>query len=101
MIFDTDDNPLNSGQISVNAGSAATLTIRVECRAGYKLRAESVPDLNVEARKRGSLGAWTDLESSEIDLSADDGTRVDFDVRLTAGSLSAYALRQFKLKVEI
>lgn len=99
MIYDLNDNPLQAAHLSVTENLSRSFEMRVECRSGYFLRAETVADLTVEARRSGSP-TWTNLETSEIDLSAWLGTRQQFEVRLSAGASGALELRNFALRVE-
>lgn len=99
MIYDTQDNPLTAASLSVTASQTQIFTIRVECRSGYFLRSETAADLTVEARRVGDA-AWIDLETSQIDLSAWNATRQNFELRLTAANLPQIAIKNFSLKVE-
>lgn len=98
MIFDTDNNPIQSFPFSIDAGEEKTFTVRIECRSGSYLRSETVSDLTVEARKVGDSD-WIDLEASEIDLAPFDGTRQNFEIRMTAAAVSSAQTRNFKLTV--
>lgn len=99
MIFDLNDNPITSADLSVAAAAAQIFTLKIECRAGYFLRSDTAVDLAVEARREGDT-AWTNIETGEIDLSAWNGTRQIFEIRLTAANLTALDLKTFALKVE-
>ncbi len=82
MIFDLNDNPLSSGQISETLGTSQTITIRVECRANYFLRAQTIADFTIEGRKVGD-STWIDLETTGIALTPFAGTKQNFEIRLT------------------
>lgn len=98
FIFDLDDNPISSFAMAIDSAGVATLQIRVECRTGYKLRCETVADLAVEA-KRHVDSSYINLETTPIDLSAYDGSRQNFDVRLTASTVSVLTRENFKITV--
>lgn len=96
MIYDIDNNPLPSYLMNLAASGVFQFSIRVNCRTGLHLRSESVSDLAVEGRKQGDV-SWVNLEGTGIDLSADDGTRQTFEVRLTAAGVSLRVTKNFKV----
>lgn len=98
MIFDTADNPISSFSMLINTLSVQTLTIRVECRTGYFLRCETVANIAVEARKVGDV-PWINLETTPIDLSPFNATKQNFEIRLTAASVTTITRENFKLTV--
>lgn len=89
LISDLNDNPLTGGQIAVELSASQTAAIRVECRAGYKLRGSVSSELAIEARRVGDAGTWTNLETDSVDLSAYAGTRQDFNIRITSNGVTA------------
>lgn len=98
MIFDTADNPISSFSMSIESAAVQTLTLRIECRTSYFLSCETVADLAVEGRKAGDV-TWINLETTPIDLSAYNGTRQNFEIRLTAASVAAIQRRDFSIRV--
>lgn len=98
MIYDTEDNPISSYTMSVYSGAAPVLQVRADCRAGYELSCETVADLAVEARKLGDTD-WINIETTPIDLAEYEGTRQTFEIRLTAGVVSAILTKNFKIRV--
>jgi hypothetical protein len=96
MIYDIDNNPLPSYLMNLAASGVFQFSIRVNCRTGLYLRSQSVSDLLVEGRKQGDI-SWINLETTGIDLSADNETRQTFEVRLTASAVTARAIKNFKL----
>lgn len=96
MIYDINNNPLSSYLMNLAAFGVFQFFIRVNCRTGLYLRSEIVSDFVVEGRKQGDI-SWINLESTGIDLSADNGTRQTFEVRLTAESVSSRVTHSFKI----
>lgn len=99
MIYDLDDNLLRSGQVSVDAPGTQILTIRVECRGGYFLRAAAA-DLAVAGRRVGDID-WTDLKSGQISLTPFTGTRQNFEISLTAAGVSIVKRAVLDLRVSL
>lgn len=99
MIYDLDNNPISSHTFSIPSGDDPILEIRIDCVDGYSLFSDAVGNIAVEARKSGDVG-WTNIETTPIDLSADNGTRHTFEVRLTAAVVTAITRRSFSLRVE-
>lgn len=97
MIFDLDNNPITAGSVSVEASGDCILTIRIDCRAGFALRADAGDHLTIEARKSGD-SVWINLQSSEIDLSAYTGNRIEFEIRLSADASTG--IESASVKVE-
>lgn len=100
MIFDIEDNPLSAFPLSIYSGETKTATVRVECRIGYFLRSEDVSGLTVSARRVGDP-AWTNIETTPIDLSAHAGTRQNFEIRLVADAVVIVERRNFKITVSL
>ncbi len=98
MIYDLDDNPVQSFPFSIESGEVKLFTLKIECRTNYFLRVSEVSDLTIEARKSGDT-VWINLESSGIDLSPYNATRVRFEIRMTAATVSSRQSRNFKLTV--
>lgn len=98
MIFDLDDNPIFAFPLSVIAGQTQILPIRIECRTNYFLRSEAVSGLSVSARKTGDAD-WIDIEAAAIDLSAWNGTRQNFEIRLVADLTTGRKI--FNIKVSL
>lgn len=98
MIFDLEDNPVQSFPFSIESGEVKLFYLKIECRQNYFLRVSDVTDLTVEGRKSGDAD-WTDIEADAIDLSPDDGTRQNFEIRMTAAEVSTIQSRNFKLTV--
>lgn len=87
-MFDSDNVFLNQYTGSIQAGATQTCLIRIDCLTGKTLMASVVSDLAVTARLYGSADAFTDLESTGLDLSPYNGTRQTFEVRIVAASVS-------------
>lgn len=98
MIFDLDDNPVQSFPFSIESEEVKTFTVRLECRTNYFLRAQNVSLLTIEARKAGE-SSWTNIETDAINLSAFDGTRQNFEIRMTAAEVSGAENINFKITV--
>lgn len=98
MIYDLDGNELYAAQLTMREQNSSVLHISIECRSGYKLKSETAANLGVEARRLGD-SVWTNLESSEIDVSAYAGTRQTFEIKLTAGNETSIVRNAFSLKL--
>jgi hypothetical protein len=98
MIFDIEDNPIFAFPLAIIAGETQTFPIRVECRTNYFLRSEAVSGLSVSARRVGSAD-WIDIEAVAIDLSAWNGTRQNFEIRLAADLIAER--KNFKITVSL
>lgn len=96
MIYDIEDNPIASYLTNLDASGIFQCKIRVNCRTGLSLASESVSDLLVEAKHEDD-SSWVNLETTPIDLTAFDGTRQNFDVRLTAAAVSVRTTRNFRI----
>lgn len=87
-MFDNSDVFLNQYTGSIYAGATQACVIRIDCSTGKTLMASVVSDLTITARLYGSADAFTDLESTGLDLSPYNGTRRSFEVRIVAASVS-------------
>lgn len=87
---------------SANSGEVLTFTIPIICTTGYTLRVlqGSVTNVAIEAR-HGVAGAFTNIETTELDLSPWDGSTENFQVRITVGTISAVTRIQFDLNVDL
>lgn len=90
MIYSTDDKQILSASFAIRSEQTAELTIRIDCKDGQTLSSEPVAGLTVEARKVGDI-SYTDLESGSIDLSPDAGTQADFEILLTADTITSFS----------
>lgn len=92
---------LGSYTRTIDEGEELVFTIPVECSDDLFLRVDPSPvaDLTVEAYRVVGSGpeTYTDLETTPIDLSPWDGTTQEFQIRITAGSVSSVTRRQFDL----
>jgi hypothetical protein len=97
-IRDTNSDVLLSANFAMRSGEVSTATIQIDCLDGYSLFGSAVADIAVEAR-HGTSGAWTNIETTPIDLSAYDGQLETFQVRFTAGTITARTARTVPLTV--
>lgn len=98
MIYDIDDNPIAGFNYPMSSGQVVPFQIRADCQAGLRLFSDVVGDLTVEGRLAG-VGSYVNLETSDISLGAYAGTRQNFDIRITAGTVVTLVRRTFKIKV--
>lgn len=79
-----------------------TFTIPVVCTDGYTMRVlqGSVANVTIQAR-HGSSGGFTDIETSELDLSPWDGTTENFEIKITSGTVSVPTRVQFDVNVDL
>lgn len=96
MIYDIDNNPLPSYLMNLASSGIFQFSIRVNCRTGLHLRSESVSDLSVEGRKLGD-STWINLETTPIDLSADNETRQTYEIKLTAITVTSNVTESFRI----
>jgi hypothetical protein len=61
------------------------------------LRSETVSDLTVEARLSGT-STWINIETTPIDLTTWNGSRQNFEIRLTADNV--VVLHKFRIYTE-
>jgi len=99
MIYDLDDNPINSFALSIPSGDDPVLQIKIDCVTGYEFFSDAVSLLAVEARHQGDV-SWTNIETTPIDLTSLNGLREIFEVRLTADVVAAIQRRAFSLRVQ-
>lgn len=97
-MYDLNDNPISSGQIAVSGFGFGAFSVRADCRAGYVLRAEA-DNLTITARRLGDT-PWTNIIAGALDLSAWNGARETFEVRVSGAMVSARTLREARIVVE-
>ena len=98
MIYDTtaENDTVN---LALESLASVIHTVQIDCFSGQSLyMSASVPDLTVEAR-HGTVGAWTNLETTAIDLTPYDGSRETFQIRITAPSAASHYTRAFPVYV--
>lgn len=98
MIYDTDDNPIAGFNFPMTSGEVVVFQIRADCQVGLKLFSDVVGDLTVQGRPAG-VGSYVDLEASNIPLAPYAGTRHNFDIKITAGTVTTLTRRGFSIKV--
>lgn len=84
--------------LALTSGANRVYTTTIDCYPGHQLSGEVVADVTVEAR-HGTIGAWTDIETTPIDLSPYSGTAQTFQFRITAGTITTHLIRTFRLRV--
>lgn len=92
MIYDLDNNRLTAGQAGIDHDGQKTIVCKIDCQTGYYLRSSAVADIAVEA-KRSADSVWTNIETTPIDLTPWNGTMQNFDIRITAESVSGIRRR--------
>lgn len=94
---------LDSQVSNIESGSSVIWTLPIECLDGSILTIDptSVSNLGIEARhvEMPELG-WTNLETTQIDLSPWDGSTEDFEFRFTAAVVTDITRVQFDLVVQ-
>jgi len=88
----------NVFSIALESGENRIITFSIPCYDGRELSGEAVTGLTVEAR-HGTGGAWTNIETTPIDLSPYAGSTGTFQVRVTAGTITTHTIWAFKLFV--
>jgi hypothetical protein len=98
MIYDTtaENDTVN---LALESLASVIHTVQIDCFSGQSLyMSATVPDLTVEAR-HGTVGAWTDLETTAIDLTPYDGSRETFQIQITAPAAASHYTRAFPVYV--
>lgn len=98
MITDLDNNPITVFNFAMASAGVLTMSVKIDCKTDYRLTCSVTANIVVEGRKSGDV-SWTNLESSFIDLSAYDGTRQTFEIRLTGASVSVRTRVKPQLRV--
>lgn len=93
------ENPVGSFTYSIDSSGVITFTSDIECKTGYYLLSTTVASLTIEARK-GGVGSWTNIETTPIDLSADNGTIQSYQFRVSAAAVTSLTSRTFTILVE-
>jgi hypothetical protein len=99
MIYDHDDRPLLSTTLSIASEEDLQFKIYIDCRAGFSLRATTVADITVLARPQGVSGAFTNIETTPLDLTPYAGTKKEISIKIEADAFTEYARRSFFLEV--
>lgn len=92
-------NPGSGFNYAVASNSSILFTVPIDCIAGYELSASAVSTLAVEARKQGDV-SWVNIETTPIDLTADAGMRVNYEIRLTGAVVTSTTRRNVKIRVK-
>lgn len=99
-VLDTNNNPITALPLSlVENTDSSTLVIRVPCTANQYLAAEENSAAQVLARRHGTADTFADLATDPISLTPYDGTTVDFDLKIHAGSVSGIVHAAIQVKV--
>ncbi|MBX3266431.1 MAG: hypothetical protein KF831_06960 [Acidobacteria bacterium] len=99
MIYDLDGNLLENGYLSLVSEEQKTLSLRIQCRSGYGLRASVPAGLTVEAKKPADV-SWANIGTSPIDLTPDANTVQTYQIRFTAAATADRVRRNPVLSVE-
>lgn len=83
MIETLAGNPIKSYSFGMQPSSVEVLSFLLLCRTDYKLSSVPVAGLLVEGR-RGTEGGWTNLETSFIDTTVDDGLVIEHQIQITS-----------------
>lgn len=97
-MYDLEDNPLANGSVSVESGATVELSVKIDCRTNYALRLKNTSTLIVEGKHLGAP-TWTNLGTSEIDLSDWNGSRETFNIRISGADVETRTLRILILEV--
>lgn len=100
MIHDTTGYPLYSASLTLGPNETKTAEIDIDCLDDYVLSGTSVTGVTVEARRSGDV-SWTNIETSTLSLGTWAGTTQRFEVRFTAGAITAFSRPSFTLSVEL
>ena len=82
IITDTSNNPISTVRESAYRNSfGGQFTVRIYCKAGYKIKSHHDPDVQILVRKSGTTDAFQDVAISPVDLTPFVNTYQDFDVK--------------------
>lgn len=98
MIYDIDNNQIQTFSTSVNSEGVLILTIRVDCKTGLYLSATEILEILVEAKRISDI-AWVNIQSNPILLTPYAGTQQDFEIRLVADEVTEHIFSNFKITV--
>jgi hypothetical protein len=98
VIYDTEDNPLSSGDLSLGSEESRQITIKIDCGPGLILRAEAAADLSIQGRQADEVSS-SDLVAGGLDLTSWQGSREIFIIDITAGEVLTIQERSFALTV--
>lgn len=93
MIYDTDGNRKLSSSIPLYPSAVVTESVLIDCLTGYQIAGHTVSNVTIECKH--SAGAYVDIETTPISLTAWNGTQQTFTFRYTAGAHVAADKRQF------
>lgn len=96
--YNLDGDLVSALSLALDSGASQTFTVLADCKTGYVLTAETVAGVTIEARRNGS-GSWIDMVTSPIALDAYDGTQQNYQIRITAGTISAIARERIRLLI--
>jgi len=100
VIFDTDGFPITAFSMTQDEQTSQTAIIQIECREDYRLYADVVADVLIEGKHASSL-TWTNLETSDIDLTPWAGTTETFNIRFTTGDVSVITRHVLAIRVAL
>ena len=98
MIYNTAGVQILSSTFAVRNLTDESLTIRIDCETGYSLSSQATADAAVEVRRVGDV-PWVNLETTPISLTPWDGTQQDFEIRVTAGTITSFMRRYIPIRV--
>ena len=77
------------------SGSAVVKEIEIRCYDGYELSCDSVSNMTVEA-KHDLSGAYTNIETTPLDLSSFAGSDETFQLRFTPSATTGVFAFRFR-----
>lgn len=88
-ITDTTGQPLLFANLRLDAEAESSVIVaRIPCRAGRYLTASGDARAGVLARRTGSEDDFVGLSTDPISLTEFDGEVIDFDFKVSAGSVT-------------
>ena len=98
MAFYSSDIINDTLAVALESTANRVFTVTIDCHSGHELSGEAVADATIEA-KHSAAGGYTNIESSPIDLSTWAGTQQEFQIKMTAGTITSHLVRSFRLRV--
>lgn len=89
LITDQDDVEITYMNFSQEESTdSAVFVLKVPCKSGQWLKADTNPDVTILGREHGTADAFVDLNTNPISLDPYDGTSQAFDLKLSTGDIT-------------
>lgn len=100
MIYNLEEKEQISANLDVESAHEQQFSIYIDCVSGYFLRSGSVTNATIYGRQQGTVD-WINLETTGIDLSANDGIRAIYEVKVSADTITSRVTQTFPISVSL